>query len=135
MLAIFARDCSLQLRAENFSSTSLTLCTKATEFTSNDCLCPCIMTLCQTYTKGTMPYQMKVPEKDALGEAKYTNAKGHTECVEFVRQTTNAPPTILWKPGVKVADAKFGEIPRGTAIATFDDNDKYPTDALGQHAA
>jgi len=82
-----------------------------------------------------MPYQMTVSEKDVLGKGKYKNAKGNTECVEFVRQTTNAPPTIMWKPGTKVADAKAGEIVRGTAIATFDDNDKYPTDALGQHAA
>lgn len=28
-----------------------------------------------------------------------------------------------------------GSIRRGTAIATFDKNGKYPTDALGKHAA
>jgi hypothetical protein len=34
-----------------------------------------------------------------------------------------------------VSEAKAGEIPRGTAIATFDADGKYPTDALGKHAA
>jgi hypothetical protein len=34
-----------------------------------------------------------------------------------------------------VSDAKAADIARGTAIATFDDKGKYPSDALGQHAA
>ena len=82
-----------------------------------------------------MSYQLKVPERDVFGPKKYANAKGNTECVEFVRKTTGAPETALWKKGIKVSDAKPGEIKRGTAIATFDDAGKYPTDALGQHAA
>jgi endonuclease I len=70
-----------------------------------------------------------------LEVGKYKNAKGNTECVEFVRQATGAPQTKDWKKGIKVSDAKPGEIARGTAIATFDSNGKYPTDGLGQHAA
>lgn len=63
------------------------------------------------------------------------NTKGHTECVEFVRQATGAPPTYLWKRGKKVSTAFHCEIPRGTAIATFDAEGKYPIDANGKHAA
>jgi hypothetical protein len=55
--------------------------------------------------------------------------------VVFVQQAAGAPPTSLWKKGVKVGEALNGAIPRGTAIATFDDNDKYPTDGFGKHAA
>jgi type VI secretion system secreted protein VgrG len=80
-------------------------------------------------------YKLKVPEKDVFEVGKYKNADGSTECVEFVRQTTGAPQTKDWKKGKKVSDAKPGEIPRGTAIATFDSNGKYPTDKLGKHAA
>lgn len=36
---------------------------------------------------------------------------------------------------MKISDAKLGEITRGTAIATFDSSGRYPTDALGRHAA
>lgn len=82
-----------------------------------------------------MSYKLKVPEKDVFGKSKYVSAQGKTECVEFVRQSTGAPQTTMWKRGKKVSDAKFGEIARGTAIATFDVNGKYPTDALGKHAA
>lgn len=70
-----------------------------------------------------------------FGAGKFVNGKGHTECVEFVRQATGAPQTSMWKPGKKISDAKPGEIPRGTAIATFDSKGKYPTDGLGKHAA
>jgi len=82
-----------------------------------------------------MSYQLKVAEKDVLGKGKYKNSRGHTECVEFIRQATDAPQTTLWKQGKKVSDTKPGEIARGTAIATFDDKGCYPTDALGKHAA
>ena len=63
------------------------------------------------------------------------NEKGNTECVEFVRQATGAPRTTLWTKGKKVADATLAEIPRGTAIATFDAKGNYPVDTLGRHAA
>lgn len=61
--------------------------------------------------------------------------QGKTECVEFIRQAAGAPHTSSWKLGCKVADAKPGEILRGTAIATFDKNKKYPVDQQGKHAA
>jgi hypothetical protein len=82
-----------------------------------------------------MPYKLQQAEADVLGEKQFINAKGDTECVEFVRQATGAPQTTFWKPGVHVVNAKVGTIPRGTAIATFDKDGKYPTDALGKHAA
>ena len=83
-----------------------------------------------------MPYKLTITEKDVLEKKdQFKNEKDNAECVEFVRQATNAPPTIQWRKGKKVADAKLGEIPRGTAIATFDDKGKYPTDILGKHAA
>jgi len=82
-----------------------------------------------------MRYQLKIAENDVFGEGKFINSKGNTECVEFVRQTTGAPQTCLWKKGKKVSNAGIGEIPRGTVIATFDAEGKYPTDAHGKHAA
>jgi hypothetical protein len=85
--------------------------------------------------ESSVSYKLRVPEKDVFGKAKYVNAKGNAECVEFVRQATGAPQTLIWKMGKKVSDAKLGEIVRGTAIATFDPSGKYPTDARGKHAA
>lgn len=82
-----------------------------------------------------MAYKLIIPEKDVLTVGKYKNDKGNTECVTFVQKATGAPVTALWKKGVKVGEAKSGGIVRGTAIATFDDKGKYPTDADGQHAA
>lgn len=82
-----------------------------------------------------MLYFMKVPENAVLGPKKFVNAKGNTECVEFVRQVTDAPDTPAWKKGIQVKGAGVGKILRGTAIATFDDNDRYPVDGLGRHAA
>lgn len=78
---------------------------------------------------------MKVSETDVFGKAKYVNAKGNTECVEFVQQVTGAPQTTTWTKGKKVSEAKMGDITRGTAIATFDSKGKYPSDGLGKHAA
>ena len=82
-----------------------------------------------------MSYKLKVPESDVFGEGKYTNGKGHTECAYFVQQATGAPQTTSWRAGLKVSEAKRGDIARGTAIATFNDEGKYPTDTLGYHAA
>lgn len=82
-----------------------------------------------------MPYRLRIAENDVFGKGKFKNSKGNTECAEFVRQATGAAPTTTWKCGQKVADALVGSIPRGTAIATFDDKGEYPTDGLGQHAA
>jgi hypothetical protein len=82
-----------------------------------------------------MPYKLKYAEKDVLGKGKFKNARGNTECVEFVCQATGAPVTDKWRRGAKVSKATPTDIPRGTAIATFDDNRRYPTDRHGKHAA
>lgn len=82
-----------------------------------------------------MSYKLKVPERDVFGKGKYVNPSGNTECVEFVRQVTNAPGTTAWKIGTKISDAKPGEVLRGTVIATFDANKRYPVDGKGKHAA
>jgi hypothetical protein len=82
-----------------------------------------------------MSYLLKLSEKDVLGKGKFKNKKGNTECVEFIAQATDAPETAKWTKGLKVSDAGPTDIPRGTAIATFDDDGKYPTDSLGKHAA
>ena len=81
-----------------------------------------------------MAYIATGSEKDYVGKP-YKNAKGNTECVVFVQQVSRAPLTTDWKKGKHVKDAKPGDIPVGTAIATFDDSDKYPTDDKGKHAA
>jgi hypothetical protein len=86
-------------------------------------------------SEGVMAYWLKIDEAEVLGEGKYVNAKGNTECVEFVRQATGAPHTSSWTRGSRVSEAKPGEIDRGTAIATFDTRGRYPTDNLGKHAA
>lgn len=82
-----------------------------------------------------MSYKLKIAETEVFGKRKFANAGGNTECVEFVRVAAGAPQTIAWKKGLKVSDANPGDIARGTAIATFDANGKYPTDGLGKHAA
>jgi hypothetical protein len=82
-----------------------------------------------------MAYRLMISETDVFGKGKFKNSRGNTECAEFVVQATGAPLVGSWKRGQKVADAKVGSIPRGTAIATFDDKGKYPTDQLGRHAA
>jgi hypothetical protein len=82
-----------------------------------------------------MSYRLNISEADCLGKGKFQNKKGATECAVFIQQATDAGATEDWEKGVKVADAKPGEITRGTAIATFDDKGQYPKDDLGKHAA
>jgi len=82
-----------------------------------------------------MSYQLNIDEKSVYGKKKFANSKGHTECVDFIRQATDAPGTPKWIRGRLIKSFKAGELQRGTAIATFDDNGKYPTDSLGRHAA
>lgn len=82
-----------------------------------------------------MSYQMTVDEKSVFQKAQFVNKLGHTECVEFVRQTSEAPQTTLWTKGDNVMEARVGSIRRGTIIATFDDRGRYPTDGKGRHAA
>ncbi|MEJ1239314.1 BPSL0067 family protein [Chryseolinea sp. T2] len=80
-----------------------------------------------------MPYRFHFVFRLDIGYPdKYS---GNTECVAFVRQTTGAPHHSEWKAGRRISDALDGEIPSGTAIATFDNDGKYPTDTLGKHAA
>jgi hypothetical protein len=82
-----------------------------------------------------MPYQLNISEGAVFGKKMFANAKGNTECVEFVQQATGAPHTASWKKGVNVMESPMGSIRRGTAIATFDENGRYPSDAHGRHAA
>jgi hypothetical protein len=82
-----------------------------------------------------MPYRLKIAERDVFGKGKFKNQSGKTECVDFVRHATLAPPTTSWRRGIRVGDAWSGQIQRGTAIATFDDTSKYPSDGFGKHAA
>ena len=81
-----------------------------------------------------MPYKLKIAERDVQKHKQFVNAKGNTECVEFVQQAADAPDTTLWIKGIKVLDADAGKIEEFTAIATFVDG-KYPTDDKGKHAA
>jgi hypothetical protein len=63
----------------------------------------------------------------------FTNDQGNAECVDFIKQTLGAPATIAWSEGKKVV--KGGNIPAGTAIATFVKG-KYPQHgSTGMHAA
>lgn len=82
-----------------------------------------------------MAFTLQVSESNVGGKGKYKNAKDNTECVIFVQEAAGVPQTSMWKKGIRVKDAKAGEIPRGTAIATFDDQGRYPSDALGKHAS
>lgn len=82
-----------------------------------------------------MSYKMKLEESTVLGKDKYVNDKGNTECVVFVQQVTDAPGTDKWVRGRLVKALTSDEAERGTAIATFDSDGKYPTDTLGKHAA
>ena len=54
-----------------------------------------------------MAYKLKFSEQDVLGKGKFKNAKGRTECVEFVRQATDAPQTTLWNRGKKVWEGAY----------------------------
>jgi hypothetical protein len=56
---------------------------------------------------------------------------GH--CVPFCREASGAPHTSLWRAGAKV---RGGNIPAGTAIATFSPAGRYENDTTGRsHAA
>jgi cell wall-associated NlpC family hydrolase len=63
----------------------------------------------------------------------FTNSRGNAECVEFIRQTLQAPEAIAWTEGRKI---KRGIVVlAGTAIATFTKG-KYPLGGnTGKHAA
>src|SRR5438034_729591 len=57
---------------------------------------------------------------------------GDGQCVAFVKAASGAPPTALWREGLKV---KGLQLAPGTAIATFQ-NGRYMNDTHGKsHAA
>ena len=78
---------------------------------------------------------MDQPDTTIYKPHQYIDNSGKTECVIFVEKAAKAPPTALWKKGVKILEANEGEIKKGTAIATFDENGNYPKDSKGKHAA
>jgi hypothetical protein len=58
---------------------------------------------------------------------------GSGQCVAYVQRASGAPQTALWKRGNRV---KGGQVPQGTAIATFDPNGTYGNHTDGRsHAA
>ena len=87
-----------------------------------------------------MPFIFQDAEKrfknNDFKENEYINESGHTECVIFVQKAAKVPRTTQWIAGLRLKDAKPGDITPGTAIATFNDQGKYPTEGSGrQHAA
>ena len=83
-----------------------------------------------------MPYVL--PSPDIHKGRAFSNSQGHTECVEFIKQTLSAPATALWREGAKIKKLSPGDqdpIAKGTAIATFVAG-RYPqTGSTGKHAA
>ncbi|MFH1897931.1 MAG: BPSL0067 family protein [Candidatus Desantisbacteria bacterium] len=74
-----------------------------------------------------MPYICKNPES-------YEGKKvGSGECVAFVQEAAKAPNTSSWKKGVAVRNKL--SLKKGTAIATFNKDGKYPNNSTGNHAA
>lgn len=69
----------------------------------------------------------------AIDPEKYRGLSvGSGQCVAFVQKCAGTPLTHYWKEGEKVRGA---DIPRGTAIATFQ-NGRYQNDTHGNsHAA
>jgi hypothetical protein len=58
---------------------------------------------------------------------------GNGQCVAYVQRAAGAPQTTIWKRGKLV---KGGNIPQGTAIATFDRDGTYGNHVDGRsHAA
>ena len=56
-----------------------------------------------------MSYLLNIEEASVYGKKKFANAKGHTECVEFIRQAADAPATSQWVRGRLVKSFKAGE--------------------------
>jgi hypothetical protein len=78
-----------------------------------------------------MPFVIDV-NRVKLDEANaYKNAFG-AQCAALVQLTpllrgTAVPVTRYWRRGVKVKDLAAAQIERGTDIATFDENGRYPS--------
>lgn len=58
---------------------------------------------------------------------------GDGQCVALVQHCAGAPHTSTWRKGESVRGNL--SIQPGTAIATFDENGKYPNKAHGNHAS
>jgi hypothetical protein len=73
---------------------------------------------------------------ESYSTGKYVNIKNEAQCVEFVRQTSGAPHTSLWRKGIQVKGNDH-KIPFGTAIAIFNENGRYPQkdEKVPRHAA
>ncbi len=90
----------------------------------------------QAHDGGRLPHVLGV----LTGHEKkpYVNGKGNAECVEFIRQSLDAPHTAKWREGEKIRKLTPGEpdlVARGTAIAAFV-NGEYPqAGSTGKHAA
>jgi hypothetical protein len=81
-----------------------------------------------------MSFTLKTTD-ELEGNASFKNEKGNHECVEFVQKSTGATKTATWKKGINVMEAVAGSISKGTAIATFDTQGKYPLETGKRHAA
>ena len=83
-----------------------------------------------------MDHVLATPE--SYRDKSFANAKGHTECVDFIQQTLDAPVTSLWREGTKIERLATGAkdpVRHGTAIATFVGG-RYPQHgSTGMHAA
>lgn len=75
-----------------------------------------------------MPYiykdAMKLEQQPKVGDA---------ECVALVRTYAKVPSTSNWRAGKRVMGDRA--IALGTAIATFDDQGKWPHRKIGNHGA
>lgn len=85
-----------------------------------------------------MPFVAVVENVKLNTDGAYLNAKGDAQCVAFVQMVPlvgggSVPGTSQWRKGKHVKELTAADIVKGTVIATFDENDKYPGDA--RHAA
>jgi hypothetical protein len=80
------------------------------------------------------PLETERPETFVCSHPELYEGKvvGDGQCAVFVQKCAGAPLAEFWTPGLPV---KGNDIPRGTAIATFDANGRYPNKPTGNHAA
>ena len=79
-----------------------------------------------------MPF--KVYKRIRIEENAYEH-KNKTTCAALVQHTTGVGKARGWRAGLRVGDAKPGQIEKYTAIATFDEHGRYPNQPYGNHAA
>jgi len=80
-----------------------------------------------------IPERGKTLEQSYAGKS-YTNKGGVSQCVEFIRQTLNAPDTTHWNEGKKISRSDSSTI-SGTPIATFINGKYSHLGSPNQHAA